>query len=518
MNKTIVKLFILCLLFVSINQIVLNLDNKPLFFDAKNNNICSYNILNKAFEDKSIMCGSETFRPPLMRFLSFDFMLGFGMSEDTSLMFNYLFIFILIFGIYYLGELLFSKKVGFYSAIIISLLPAIFSFSRVFKEAFMMTALIVPNLYFILKTNYFENKKYSLLSGIILGLGMLVMPTYIVYIIGPVVFIFIKIFFLEEKKKKLTNFLIFVFSAIIVSGWWYFNNIIKTFKIFVNGSILNSNNAYSYYSLWYEPKSLLFYFLALFVIQLSIPTSLFLVLALKKYLKNPLRFISKNNSIIIGLFILVPIIFFTLVNAKSVRYTLPILSVLTIFICGIILDKKTNTKLIKYILISTLLLQFIIINLNLFGYGKFLDSFEYQLDPSFKYYSPDVKDSLYYPITNYTKDNITSTFKELDIKPYEHIIIIPFDYKIFGDFQDYSYKHNHRWVIETGNCNINQEISQDYVFFIQNTTAKKTKGILPNYCNQSQTKKILSTLNEEYQFINSETFVNKNILVFEKIT
>lgn len=129
------------------------------------------------------------YRPPLHMLLATPLYGVFGTSYDISVAVNVFFMGILIFSVYGIGKKICNKNVGLLSAFFVSTFPTLFSLSRTFLSDFALTAMVSLSIYFLLLTDNFKNRKYSALFGVALGLGFFTRPTYIIFIIGPLLFV-----------------------------------------------------------------------------------------------------------------------------------------------------------------------------------------------------------------------------------------------------------------------------------------------------------------------------------------
>ncbi len=169
--------------------------------------------------------------PPLFYFVSFllnlisplIFMNGAVLSSS-------LFFMLLLLGIYKIGAKM-SKDTGILAAFICSFYPIIHQTSRHFNLELATSAMVALSIWLLVETEYFENNRYSILLGIMLGLGMLTKQTFIVYI--SVVFIFyVWISFKVKAKNKVNNklkrnnLLRIIGIAVIISSIFYFNKLV----------------------------------------------------------------------------------------------------------------------------------------------------------------------------------------------------------------------------------------------------------------------------------------------------
>jgi len=113
---------------------------------------------------------------------------------------NYVFFVAALYFINKLAVFFENKETACYAMIIFSIIPAVYGMSRQYgHQDFHLIAFIVLNIYALLKTNYFENKKWALLYGISTGLGLMIKDSFFIYFIAPFLYVII-----TAVKNRLT--------------------------------------------------------------------------------------------------------------------------------------------------------------------------------------------------------------------------------------------------------------------------------------------------------------------------
>ena len=85
---------------------------------------------------------------------------------------------------------------------------------------FMVSATVLVLLY----TDGFKNRKASILAGVILGLGLLTKQKYIVFVVGPIAWIFLSSYLSANNKARrlaIINLLIFSAIGVFIALPWY---------------------------------------------------------------------------------------------------------------------------------------------------------------------------------------------------------------------------------------------------------------------------------------------------------
>ena len=138
---------------------------------------------------------------------------------------NYLFFLTGLYFIYKIGAELKDKETGNIAMILFALTPAVYGMSRQYghQEYHVMTAMAV-NIYCLIKLNFFENRKWSILYGITVGLGLLVKDEFLPYFFTPWLYAVIKSLSEKAEIKKVINILITIVAGSLIAGCHYFNS------------------------------------------------------------------------------------------------------------------------------------------------------------------------------------------------------------------------------------------------------------------------------------------------------
>jgi len=123
----------------------------------------------------------EPFYPPFYHLSLIPFSLIFGFTLDTGIIGNSFYMVILVLSTYGIGKVLYSKNVGLISAFLVSCYPIIVSMSREYIISVMLTSMTTLAYYLFLKSENFENQKYSLLFSLIYASGLMVKWTFFIY-------------------------------------------------------------------------------------------------------------------------------------------------------------------------------------------------------------------------------------------------------------------------------------------------------------------------------------------------
>lgn len=153
----------------------------------------------------------------------FDFLLSVFGNKNVDMItvcVNYIFFLIPLYFIYKIGKEIDTKEAGNIAMILFSLVPAVYGLSRQFghKDYHLIAAMTV-NIYCLIKTNNFQDKKWSIMYGVSLGIGLLIKDTILIYLLPT--FLWAIFVALKEKFeiKKTVNILISLLGGSLIAGW-----------------------------------------------------------------------------------------------------------------------------------------------------------------------------------------------------------------------------------------------------------------------------------------------------------
>jgi hypothetical protein len=300
------------------------------------------------------MIGLSGYYPPLYH-LSTIPLYVFGISEDSSIFVNFLYLAILLVSVYGIGRILFDKKTGLLAAFIISCYPFIIAYERDYMLELALVSLISLSLFFLLKSDNFQNRTYSVLFGIALACSLLIKWSAIIFLIVPMAYLLInnsrkcaycgkpsievrqgmRGFCSQKHADKYNksdsgervhpalNFSIAIVVAFVIAGIWYLPNINEVIGnlLFFSGAqtsqpgmLEKDQSVLSFQSLSYYSSAVYSQIYLFFTILLVIGI---IFLLLDKTIRDKAAFFMLS--------ILFPYLFFTLVRNKDTRYTAPLL-------------------------------------------------------------------------------------------------------------------------------------------------------------------------------------------------
>ena len=154
-----------------------------------------------------------------------------GPNYHVTARVNIFYLFFLIYSIYKLGNFIFGRPGGLLAAIALLAFPSIIGFSRITHINIALTAIVTISIYTLLKSDSFNNRQFSIVAGIVAGLGCWFSSKYMIYFIFPAAICLLYSIFSREsrleapKKTKLLIGCFFVYSdcyfrAILRSGYY----------------------------------------------------------------------------------------------------------------------------------------------------------------------------------------------------------------------------------------------------------------------------------------------------------
>jgi len=396
------------------------------YLDAIHNNITFKDLFNGVFKyplisvfkysllDTSIFSNSSNYirfqfptYPPLVP-LSYSLVYFlFGPNTRMELMVNILYLAVAMISIYGIGKKIFNEKVGLLAVFIFSSFPGIISLSRAMNVEFNLMCLITLTLFFLLRTDFFRNRKYSVLLGISLGLTALTKWAFPITMVGPFFLYLNQCHLFAVNKKNIPvsnsyiriNLLLSILISILISFFWY--------SVSVQGIIWRiKSGAGSTFSLEvpliqkfsFYPLSIIntfisfFYFLLLILVGISFSYSIIKNRNRQPKIKSKLLY-----ALFLVLWILIPYLVFSLILLYP-QHIMPVLPAIAILI-------SLGIFSFKNIIVRSILICLII----LYGVGSYLHSFLYfgKLDLLYRlrlYLRPDLNFSLTIMTDNISRD------------------------------------------------------------------------------------------------------------------
>ncbi len=162
---------------------------------------------------------------PLYFFLPVICRLFFETGYHFNIMFNIIYFALLLICLYFFTKKMYGKTTALLAVSLVSLYPGIYCTSRFFYIEFGLLWIVVFSIYMLIQSDYFSNRKYSILSGIAVGIGLMIKATYTLFIF-PLFFYFLimSLWRAIRDKEKEIFFNIIICNCIwcAIAGWKYF--------------------------------------------------------------------------------------------------------------------------------------------------------------------------------------------------------------------------------------------------------------------------------------------------------
>ena len=338
------------------------------------------------------MLNVEPFYPPFYHLSLIPLSLIFGFTLDTGVIGNSVYMVIMTLSIYGIGKILYTRNAGLIAAFLASSYPLIVSMSREYIISVMLTAMTTLAYYLFLKSENFENKKYSIWFSLIYAVGLMVKWTFFIYtlpailaglwglkiglkdrinqftyylgmiaallivpffilIIGeqrwiPLILEFLLIFALVKNfskaslsTQKVINLITLSSISVLICFPWYAHNLI-------NILIGMSKFAFPGYALKFDASSgipIWGYYILAPIGQMGWPLLVIFITSFIFYIFKKDRF-----NLLLFCWIIFPLIVFTFVDNKGARYTMPALPAMAL-VTAVVMTQVKNISLRNFI-------------------------------------------------------------------------------------------------------------------------------------------------------------------------
>lgn len=303
----------------------------------------------------------SNYYPPFVQTLGAVINLIFGYHSDLLVYVGLIFFIISMIFLYKVVLLISNDpKTALLSTVIYSLFPQVADQARLFHLDIPLIAFLLISYYSLMKSKGFSNTKYSLIFFIFLGLAQLTKWYAFIFLLVPLTYVIYKYFLtkqesLLEKRGRIINFLAGIILLVLVASPWYLANLrdfIELATIFAKGEIDDPKNLLSLENLVYYPYRILVYQILLFPFIL-------IILSLRRlYIQN------KSNGLYYLVLILLPILVFTFIGNKNLRYVLPLTPFFAYLIADYVLKASLRWRYLTHALLSYAIAGFLFSSFN----------------------------------------------------------------------------------------------------------------------------------------------------------
>jgi 4-amino-4-deoxy-L-arabinose transferase-like glycosyltransferase len=347
------------------NLIWISLDKTPLQFDPSTHTItsikidrCFANIMN---EEIRKCLGVTTFYPPGMHILSGILLNLTGYSSDGSRILSTFYYLFFVISVYLWSSKFFENRTaGLLTAAFTSLIPGLVELSRALWQEIPLFGLIFISMYFLLKSEGFSRRRYTILAFITLGYAIFVKWMAVVYLFPPFLITYISAVKSQGFAKPTIRSVVLFVISIIPFVIWFLSN----YAEFTSLASLWSQAEPGEPQVLFSIENLLYY--PYFFISHSYGFILFLVTvpALVYF------FIQKDSPkrVVMALLIGFPLAFFTILGNKDPRYVLffiPLLAAIFVYAVYKGIQKTVLKTAILATVFSYLLLLYFIYSFDI---------------------------------------------------------------------------------------------------------------------------------------------------------
>lgn len=193
-KKEEVWLTIIFLYYAIVNIVWLSADKVPPSFDQSGYLLRSFEFVGDLYRrDLSAFFQHATFwspHPPLLPLLAVPFHLVLGISFDSARLVGVPLILVLIISIYSLSFHLTRNKISsLLASFITPSIPLIATFSRYFEIDFLLVVVVVTSIQLLLRSDRFRLRKYTLLFGASLVVGLLTKELFWLFLLPPTAYV-----------------------------------------------------------------------------------------------------------------------------------------------------------------------------------------------------------------------------------------------------------------------------------------------------------------------------------------
>jgi len=236
-----------------------------------------------------------------------------------------LFLILLLYGAYKIGEYVKDSATGLLSAVIIGLYPIIYASSRVLDLELAQTAMSVWIFYFLIRNNKFYSLAYALFFGVLMAAALLVKQSIVFFAVGPLCAVFC--YFLgpaATNKVRLKNLFIALSVAMVLAVLIYYRRYLMHPADLTNdsgvGRLFMGNEENLKVANPYHPRYLIFHLLALKKYHIGAANIVFFIIALFYFIRCHK---DRRQKQLFLLWFGVPLIIFTVITSRFFQYTIP---------------------------------------------------------------------------------------------------------------------------------------------------------------------------------------------------
>ncbi|MEK7595488.1 MAG: glycosyltransferase family 39 protein [Patescibacteria group bacterium] len=282
---------------------------------------------------------SSNYYPPFVQILGSFVALLFGYSSEKIIYISLVFFLLAIIYLFKLILLLSEDRdIALLSAFFFSFFPEVTSQARVFHLDLPLVSLTIMALYYVVLSQGLTKTRQAFIFFVLFGLAQLTKWYAFIYLIVPTSYLIIGTLKTADKSLRrlvLRNTLFgIVFFIIMVLPWYLvnFNDLIRFSSIFSQPELDDPQNLWSLQSFFYYPVRIMVY-------QLLFLPFLMTIVGFILYLRK-----DKKQGVVLLLSIFFPLLVFTFIRNKNLRYLLPMTPYFALFASYLLLRIKEKSR------------------------------------------------------------------------------------------------------------------------------------------------------------------------------
>ena len=263
--------------------------------------------------------------PPMIKILPVPFYLLLGTGTASALYAYIPLIVIFCLYLYSLTKLLFSsEEIAFVAVVVTALCPLTYGLWRNVMAEFGTAVATMACLYHLLRSDGFRIRKHVILSGAFFGWGLLWKISFLVFLTGPFVYVFLAS---SRSRRVVDNLMLFGATVLLTAGPFYAiggREVVRFARMAAQSS--------DYTELWslgpvLSPKTVMLYWLNVVNFGFSFYLFLLFVLLVAFYVVKPAVRVPGRALWVLVPWMGLPLLFFSFQVLKEVRHLLPALPV-----------------------------------------------------------------------------------------------------------------------------------------------------------------------------------------------
>ena len=335
-------LFLLGLFHLVANIIWINLNKVPFSWDPAGHTIIAFRFTDFfTIHTPENFLSISDYYPPFVHLVVTFFMLIFGKNILIGpLVVTGFFLAAIIFIYFYTVELFKDKYAGLIAALLFSFLPNMYALSRQFLLEMPLLAMALGSLFFLEKSDYFQNRKHTVFFAIFLSLALAIKWNIAIFLFIPIVVKLIRKFPDLAWKN-----LIITLGIVLLNLPWYIYNlpiILHAVSFTSTPEAADPQQIFSY-------ESIKFYLFMITNLQLT-------WLGMVAFIVSVVYFLKKQRNYLLFTYLFVYLVL-TFIGNKDLRYVIFLAPIAVIVIAYFL--AKLRHKLAVQILTAVLIFYYI---------------------------------------------------------------------------------------------------------------------------------------------------------------